>query len=123
MCHLLFSIDRFTDRLPIEMQRAAFECAGAVQGELAALRDLAPTARACRRSPELRRSLEGLHDRPLRLVKLISLGRRWALLCRLRAQARKFEGPRASRELSSLSSPRESSHRRYTRCQPTRAHC
>jgi hypothetical protein len=30
-----FSIDRFTDRLPIEMRRAAFECAGAVQASFA----------------------------------------------------------------------------------------
>jgi hypothetical protein len=63
----------------------------------AALRGLERTARACRRSPELRRSLEGPHGLPIRRAKLISAGRRWALRCRPRAQARGFEGPQGLR--------------------------
>jgi hypothetical protein len=91
----------------------------------AALRGLVLTARACHRFPELRRSLEGPHGLQIRRVKPISLGRRWARLCRPRAQARGFEGPQGlRRELSSLSArPRELSHRRCTRCRLKRARC
>src|ERR1700675_807292 len=57
----------------------------------AALRDLARTARACRRSPELRPSLEGLRDlatQPMPMMRCISLDN----CCKIALDERKIAG-------------------------------